>query len=202
MQCELKIIQTGYDRAVANSIIVNNHSYVPTIDTVGRHIDYLIYYDNSVCGMIGIGSSTYPPCKDILTFLNISKDEYKNTFNNFANNWKFCLSKSVPNLGTQALRCLRSRCQDDWFLKYGDELKYLITFVGDNKSGSVYKADNWKLIGETSGLPEHSSVSMKWDLPDLNNKFVTPTGENKKLIFIYCLQNHRYDKSNVISSLF
>ena len=68
--------------------------------------------------------------------------------------------------------------------KYGDKLKYLITFVGGGHDGAVYKADNWEAIGETSGLPTPKSVSMKWDNNDkIKEKFVKPNGENRKIIF-------------------
>ena len=41
------------------------------------------------------------------------------------------------------------------------------------------------MIGHTSGLPEHKSVSMKWhSKEELKELYVKPTGENKKLIFI------------------
>ena len=68
--------------------------------------------------------------------------------------------------------------------KYGDDLKWLITFVAGGNNGAVYKADNWKQIGETAGLPKHKAVSMKWNKDNLNTMFVKPTGENKKIIFI------------------
>ena len=42
-------------------------------------------------------------------------------------------------------------------------MKYLITFVAGGNNGAVYKADNWTLIGKTSGLPSHKSLSMKWN---------------------------------------
>ena len=76
-----------------------------------------------------------------------------------------------------------------WKFKYGDDLKHIITFVGAGKSGSVYLADNWKKIGETSGLPSHKSSSMKWNTKqELKELFVKPTGENKKIIFIKTLK--------------
>ena len=40
------------------------------------------------------------------------------------------------------------------------------------------------MVGETAGLPEHKSSSMKWNNnEELKELFVKPTGENKKLIF-------------------
>lgn len=173
-------------KEIVKQIIKEHHSYVPTYSSVGRRIDWIIKY-NIIVGMIGIGSSTYPPPKDLLTFLKISKNEYKKNFNNFANNWRFCLSCSEKNLGTKILKEFRKQAKIEWERKYKNKLKYIITFVGKDHNGAVYKADNWIEIGSTAGLPFHKSVSMKWDdNKSIAKKFVKPTGENKKLIFIYC----------------
>lgn len=170
---------------ICNNIIVQYHSYVPTFKSVGRRIDWVIEYDTKIIGMIGIGSSTYPPPKDLLRHLNITIKEYKENFNSFANNWRYCLSEKIQNIGTIILKQLRMSAKEEWFKKYGNELKYILTFVGGGHNGAVYKADNWSLIGETSGLPSHKSSSMKWNTSDeLKTLFVKPTGENKKLIFL------------------
>ena len=185
MNIELKLISNESDRELAKNIVENHHSYVPTYKSVGRRIDWLIYIDDELCGMIGIGSSTYPPCKDILRHLGMTKNDYKEQFNSFANNWRFCMMKSVKNAGTGILKRLRKQSPIEWKRKYGDDLKYLITFVGAGHNGAVYLADNWRCIGKTSGLPSHKSVSMKWDDENkIKEKFVKPTGENAKLIFL------------------
>jgi hypothetical protein len=80
---ELIEVNTAEQKSLVKNIIENNHSYVPTNSSVGRRIDWLIFEhkDDSLpecIGMIGIGSSVYPPPKDILRFLGVSKDEYKN----------------------------------------------------------------------------------------------------------------------------
>ena len=184
MEVKLYVADTNSAKSTINHIIKEYHSYVPSTKSVGRRIDWLISVDNEIVGMIGIGSATYPPCKDVLDRLNITKSEYKNIFNNIANNWRFCMTKSIKNVGTQVLKQLRLQAPIEWKNRFGDELKYLVTFVGGGNNGAVYKADNWELIGETSGLPEHTSVSMKWNnKEELKEKFVKPNGENKKLIF-------------------
>ena len=79
MKVELKLILIEKDKNTAKNIVENHHSYVPTFKSVGRRLDWLIFVDNEVKGMIGVGSSTYPPCKDvfkknlILTRRNIKK---------------------------------------------------------------------------------------------------------------------------------
>ena len=164
--------------------ITNYHSYVPSTSSVGRRIDWVVFNDDKPIGMIGIGSSVYPPPKDILKHTKLSIKEYKNKFNSFANNWRFCMRESIRNAGTQILKELRRQAPLYWKQKYNDDLLYLITFVAGGNNGAVYKADNWSQIGETSGLPPHKSISMKWDTHEsLKEKYVKPTGENKKLIF-------------------
>lgn len=180
---ELRVVQTDDDKKVAKEIVENYHSYVPTYKSVGRRIDWLVFVDGDLCGMIGIGSSTYPPCKDLLNRLGITKNQYKEMFNSIANNWRFCMSKRIPNIGTQVLKLLRKVAPIAWKEKYGDDLYYLITFVGGGNAGSVYLADNWEKIGHTSGLPSHKSVSMKWDSGDsIKEKFVKPDGKDRKII--------------------
>ncbi len=188
---ELMQVKTPEQKELVKSIIENNHSYVPTNSSVGRRIDWLIYHqeDDMVLpeciGMIGLGSSVYPPPKDILRHLGMSKQEYKVAFNSIANNWRFCFSKRIKNAGTQVLKQLRQKAPDAWREKYGDDLRCIITFVGAGKNGAVYLADNWKQIGETAGLPAHKSSSMKWHTgEELKELFVKPTGENKKIILI------------------
>lgn len=184
MKVELKLITTEEERNIAKEIVETYHSYVPTFNSVGRRIDWLVLVNNEICGMIGIGSSTYPPCKDLLNRLNMTKLEYKNIFNNISNNWRFCMSKRIPNVGTQVLKQLRKQAPIEWEKKYGDKLLYLITFVAGGNNGAVYLADNWEQIGYTAGLPKHKSVSMKWDDNEgIKQKFVKPTGENRKIIF-------------------
>lgn len=182
---ELIQVTTKDQKQLVKFIIENHHSYVPTNSSVGRRIDWLIYHEDEPIGMIGIGSSVYPPPKDILRYLNMSKENYKLVFNNIANNWRFCMTVSIKNAGTQILKQLRMKAPKAWQEKYGDHLTHIITFVGAGKNGAVYLADNWVRIGETAGLPAHKPSSMKWNNKEqLKELYVKPTGENKKIIFI------------------
>ena len=185
----LELVTTQVQKDIVKNIITKHHSYVPTHRSVGRRIDWLIYEDEDFMsrpvGMIGIGSSVYPPPKDLLNYLDTDKYGYKDNFNSYANNWRFCMTKSIPNAGSQVLKQLRHYAPIEWENKYKNFLTHLITFVGGGNNGAVYKSDNWEMIGETAGLPKHKSSSMKWnDKKELKELFVKPTGENKKMIFI------------------
>ena len=185
----LQLVESDLQKRLVKSIITKHHSYVPSNRSVGRRIDWLIYDDDmfpSKCiGMIGIGSSVYPPPKDLLRYVGMTKSEYKDNFNSFANNWRYCMTEPIPNAGSQILKLLRHHAPIEWEKKYKNFLTHLITFVGGGNNGAVYRADNWDMVGHTAGLPEHDMVSMKWnDKEELKTKFVKPTGENKKLIFV------------------
>ena len=183
---DIWIAETKKDKHIADQIVVNYHSYVSSARTVGRCVKYLISYQNKIVGTFWIGSGFKPTPKPILNYFNKSQSEFDAMFNSVADNKRFCMSESIPNLGTQILKQIRNRAKKDWYDKYGDELYAIVTTIGDGKKGSVYLADNWKRIGETAGLPSNrKSVSMKWDDAEgINEKFVKPTGENKKIILI------------------
>ena len=185
----LQLVESDIQKQLVKKIITKHHSYVPTHRSVGRRIDWLIYEDDkfpSRCiGMIGVGSSVYPPPKDLLNYVGMTKSEYKDNFNSFANNWRYCMTTHIPNAGSQILKQLRYLAPIEWEKKYKNFLTHIITFVGGGNNGAVYKADNWDMVGHTSGLPDHDMISMKWDGKEqLKKKFVKPTGENKKLIFV------------------
>ena len=182
----ISIAVSKEDKDIANKIVEQHHSYVSNIKTVGRCLKYLISYNDKLVGTFWIGSGFKPTPKAILNFFNVSQKEFDLFFNSVADNKRFCMVEKIPNLGTQILKCIRSRARQDWIMQYGDDLKAIVTTIGNGKKGSVYLADNWKLIGETAGLPSiRKSVSMKWNDPEeINDRFVKPTGENKKLILI------------------
>ena len=182
---KLKVVDNEEDKKFVKETIQNFHSYVPSASSVGRRIDWIVFYKENPVGMIGIGSSVYPPPKDLLSYVGMTKSEYKDNFNSFANNWRYCMTEQIPNAGSQILKLLRHHAPIEWEKKYKNFLTHLITFVGGGNNGAVYRADNWDMVGHTAGLPEHDMVSMKWnDKEELKTKFVKPTGENKKLIFV------------------
>jgi hypothetical protein len=186
MTISIRIADSEQDKLIADQIVEQHHSYVASSKTVGRCLKYIIKYQNRDVGTFWIGSGFKPTPKAILNFFSMSQSEFDKIFNEVADNKRFCMKEQIPNAGTQILSAIRKRAKLDWFEYYNNELKAIITTIGKNKKGSVYLADNWKKIGETSGLPEDRlSVSMKWnDAEEINNRYVKPDGENKKTILI------------------
>lgn len=186
MTLDITVAETQQDRKLADKIVVDYHSYVASSRTVGRCLKYLIHWENRVVGTFWIGSGFKPTPRAILDYFQVGQGEFDAMFNTVADNKRYCMSERIPNLGSQILRAIRKRAARDWRDRYGDDLRAIVTTIGGGHSGSVYLADNWKLIGETSGLPSNRhSVSMKWDNKQkISERFVKPTGENRKRILI------------------
>jgi hypothetical protein len=61
-------------------------------------------------------------------------------------------SIAVPNLGSHVLGLAAARVQADWPVRYGIAPLVLETFVDEAQyAGTVYKAANWRRLGETTG---------------------------------------------------
>lgn len=182
----IRIAKSAIDKEMADRMIEQHHSYVASARTVGRCIKYIVNYHGLDIGTFWMGSGFKPTPKAILNYFNKSQKEFDAMFNQVADNKRFCMTQRIPNLGTQVLKAVRNRAKQDWFEMYGDDLVAMVTTIGGNKNGAVYLADNWLKIGETAGLPPNrKSVSMKWDdQTSIKEKFVKPTGENKKTILI------------------
>ena len=182
----VRIAESTQDKRLADSMVIQHHSYVATARTVGRCIKYIISYNNTDVGTFWLGSGFKPTPKSILNFFNKSQQEFDLMFNQVADNKRFCMTERIPNLGSQILKAIRLRAKSDWQQRYGDDLVAIVTTIGGDKTGSVYLADNWTVIGQTAGLPaQRKSVSIKWDSAEkIAQRFVKPTGENKKQILI------------------
>lgn len=183
---KIRIAESTIDKRMANEMVIKHHSYVASAKTVGRCIKYIINYDGRDVGTFWLGSGFKPTPKAILNYFELSQSEFDKIFNEIADNKRFCMIERIPNLGSQILKQIRIRAKTDWKNLYGNELKAIVTTIGPDKNGAVYLADNWKLIGETAGLPkDRKSVSMKWDdSQSISQKYTKPTGEDKKKILI------------------
>jgi len=184
MQIVVELAESTADKQLCDKFVVEHHSYVANAKTVGRVLKYMIFVDAKFYGTFWLGSGFKPTPKALLNHLGLSQKEFDPLFNTIADNKRFCVKGGVPNVGSRILRAVRTRAKEDWHNRYGDDLRAIVTTIGGGKTGAVYLADNWVVIGETSGLPSaRKSVSMKWDDGDkIAERFVKPTGENKKLI--------------------
>jgi hypothetical protein len=112
---------------------------------IGRQLNYLIWNNNKIVGIIGCNS---PPL-NYLKFREYFKTDDEKMF---MNNNVFRIINSGKNQATQILKLFRKTIINDYKKKYGIVLLGLITFVEPPRTGSIYKADNWDYLGMTKGI--------------------------------------------------
>jgi hypothetical protein len=203
----LQLVTTKTQKQAVKEIIENFHSYVPNASSVGRRIDWLIYDDcdgsfPELLGMIGVGSSVYPCPKDLMNRLNVDINSYRTEiFNKICNNWRFCMKTHRKNVGTQVLKLMRQRAPIEWEKKYGDPLLAIFTFVAGGNNGAVYKADNWEVIGMSSGIKMSHAYSTKWESVEQKKEKGLKRIDNvsKKIILFKDLRNKKDYKKSFIN---
>jgi hypothetical protein len=139
--------------------IDKHHQYMNSANIPSRRISYNIYETKTgnYIGGIGLASSVLAlGGRD--KYIGWDKEARLRNLGKTANNYRFCLIKeniTLDNIGTMALKLLRTIGADRWKSKYDDNLILIETFIKPPWSGSVYKADNWIEVGMTKG----SSIS-------------------------------------------
>lgn len=134
-------------RVIAKEFVNTYHSYIKWADRPSRKIYWLLYENNNLVGVFGLGSAFSKP-KTVMEFMKQNNLE----FNEIGNNIVFCLANQQgKNAGTQLLSLVRKDAILWWYERYGDYLRAFQTFILPPRTGAVYKADNWKLLGNTSG---------------------------------------------------
>lgn len=187
-----------------NQIVKNYHTYKPSVDIVGRSINWLVYNHDRIIGAIGIGSSVMA-MKPRDDFIGWDKERRLKNLVNTATNWRFCLMEK--GFGSQVLSKLLTESKKEWENKFGDSLVLLETLVEPPYQGTCYKANGWIYVGMTKGcqfewkekkdvlstdqvIQRYFEIDGKRD----DNKWKVMTGNNTpKYIFLKPL--HRYWKN-------
>jgi uncharacterized protein DUF4338 len=151
---------------------VRDLHYVENRGAHAQQIHFLIFYKRTMAGIISGGSAAYAVASRD-TFFAITKENRKKVLNGVIDNTVFRLVKNEPNLSTRVIALWRKVIPLVWDYLYGVPVFGFETFVveEDHRKGSLYKADNWTFVGETSG----SSKSHKNGLTgELTRKTVAP----------------------------
>ena len=131
---------------------IRDRHYVKNNGAVGQQIHYLIMLDRDIVGIISGGSAAFAVgCRD--EYFGITKENRTIALNGIVDNTVFRLERNLPNLGTQILAMWRKQIARDWHERYGVKVCGFETFIVEEsyRKGSMYKADNWDFVGETSG---------------------------------------------------
>lgn len=187
-QITLREVTTQTDRDVMRGIIEQYHSYKPTATVVGRQINWLILSNEECVGAIGLGSPlvTLPKC--LYSFIRPEIEHGGHALrafnmNSIAVNWRFTLKGHQPNVGSKALALLVKVGSRRWYEKYGDELALIYSLVERPRSGAVYKAAGWQLLGVTKPSGRLHSIPYGKAKFDIDANKLTIAEGKIKLVF-------------------
>ena len=150
-EIELEVVKRSDERYQE----IRERHYVPNRGTHGQQIHFLIWYKGQAVGIISGASAVYGVrARD--EFFNIPPDrniKQKRYLPAIINNTVFRLECHEPNLATRVLSKWRKVVVDLWEMIYEIPVIGFETFVveEDWRKGTVYKADNWTMLGTTMG---------------------------------------------------
>lgn len=138
---------------------IRDRHYIENKGCQGQQLHYLAFDDNALVGIIS-GASAVFGCKPRDVFFGLSKTrEIKQAqINAIVSNVVFRLEAPAKNRATRVLATWRRRIAKDWEHLYGVPVAGFETFVIEERRegmsdrlGTLYKADNWTLVGTTTG---------------------------------------------------
>ena len=161
--------------------------YVTNRGCHGQQLHYLIEHEGLITGIISGASSVYA-VKPRDEFFGLSSDKKVKgvQLSSIINNVVFRLENGPPNSATQILAEWRRRIAKDWEFLYGVRVAGFETFViagsendkgevctDKDRSGALYKADNWVYLGETQGSTKsHSGLNTKGTRREVCKKLI------------------------------
>lgn len=134
---------------------IRDRHYIPNRGAHAQQLHFMVWNDGEIAGIISAGSSVFS-VKSRNDFFGIPSDKQERQslwLPAIANNTVFRLETHEKNLGTKTLALWRRVTARLWEEMYGVPLIGFETFIIEEswRRGSMYKADNWKVVGETAG---------------------------------------------------
>jgi len=133
--------------------------YIPNSGCHGQQLHYMVFLDGQQLGIVSGASAVYG-VKARDQFFGIAADAAtrKTQLCSIINNVVYRVEGAPRNVPSQALAMWRKRIAADWEALYQVRVAGFETFVieedledGRRRSGALYRADNWELLGLTAG---------------------------------------------------
>lgn len=133
---------------------LDKYHYLKGLKTVGERLFYAIVDENGDWLGVAVFMAAARRLRHRDRWIGWSEEQRRRRLPLIVNNARFLLlpHKTVPNLGSVALKLLCNRLSDDWVGHYGHPVALVETFVDPSRfSGTVYTAAGWVELGLTQG---------------------------------------------------
>lgn len=134
--------------------LLNKHHYLKGLKAVGERLFYALVDENGEWLGVAVFMAAARRLRHRDEWIGWSDEQRRRRLPLVVNNARFLLlpHKTVPNLGSVALKLLCDRLSDDWMERYGHPVAMVETFVDPARfSGTVYTAAGWVELGQTGG---------------------------------------------------
>ena len=152
---------------------VHQYHYLGFKRFAGRGLRYVVQWQKKNGWHSPAGSPGAFKCRHRDRWIGWKPEQQFRRLHLIANNTRFVIlaAKGVfPSLGSFALARMLRRLSDDWQAHYGHPLLVTESFVDpDRFDGALYRAANWRYLGDTRGFARH------------NGRYTDPHGKPKRL---------------------
>ena len=144
--------------------------YITNNGCHGQQLHYLVIIDGNLHGILSGASAVYG-VKARDTFFGIDNQKRRVQLNSIINNVVYRLVDAPKNAASQVLAQWRKQIAADWEHLYGVKVAGFETFVIEGslndreevctdrtRTGALYLADNWEMLGITAGNTKTHSV--------------------------------------------
>lgn len=149
--------------------LLDEHHYLKSIRPVGQRLCHVVTDAQDQWLALLMFSAPAKHLKHRDRWIGWSAQQRERRLPLVVNNSRYLIlpDRSVPNLGTKALRLALERLSADWQARYGHPVLVVETFVDSQQfSGTVYTANGWEELGSTDGWGRDSrDYYVKHDRP-------------------------------------
>lgn len=134
--------------------LLDKHHYLKGLKTVGERLFYAIVDEDGDWLGVAVFMAAARRLRHRDEWIGWTDEQRRRRLSLVVNNSRFLLlpHKTVPNLGSAALKLLCGTLGEDWMEHYGHPVLAVETFVDpDLFSGTVYTAAGWIELGLTNG---------------------------------------------------
>jgi hypothetical protein len=149
-------VEPVFEREEINKCLklLYKHHYLKDLKAVGERLFYVILDENGHWLGVAVFMAAARRLLHRDKWIGWTEEQRRRRLSLVVNNSRFLLlpHRTVPNLGSVALKLLCGRLSDDWNERYGHPVLAVETFVDPVLfSGTVYKAAGWTELGSTKG---------------------------------------------------
>jgi hypothetical protein len=144
---------------------IRDEHYVKNKGAQGQQVHFLVWYKRALVGIISGGAAAWA-VKPRDSFFGITSANRRKRLNGIVDNTVFRLitTEKQLGLGAQVVAVWRKVVSFAWEYLYGVRVYGFETFVveTETRKGTLYKGDNWTLVGKTAGSAKsHSGMALR-----------------------------------------